>query len=54
MDMKLDQLHSQMPCEFKVAKTIWKGRKMGNEGNNAPGKGIIDRLSLAECELCPT
>lgn len=52
--MKLGQLRSQTPCEFKVAKTIWKGRKMGNEGNNAPGKGIIDRLSLAECELLCT
>lgn len=27
---------------------------MGNEGNNAPGEGVIDRLSLAECEMLST
>jgi len=34
--------------------TIWRGCKMSNEGNNVPGEGIIDRLSLAECELLCT
>ncbi|RJQ41536.1 MAG: hypothetical protein C4555_00035 [Dehalococcoidia bacterium] len=39
---------------FVLPKTTSGERKMGDEGNDAPGKGVIDRLSLAECEMLST
>jgi len=39
---------------FVLLETAPEGYKMGNEGNNAPGNGVIDRLSIAECEMLST